>query len=156
MKRPSLERLAHLSQVVSSAAIIISLIYAGYEYRRSNTLTNRDVMDVIFQRVSETEQLLIENSDMALIILKAHNSPEQLLPEERLRYLAYDHIFYDSWESAWNYYHQGILEEADWVSWNRWFQMEFRKRPLLSWAGNRQHYDGGFLGHVDGLRKTVR
>lgn len=156
MKKPSLERMAHLSQVISSIAIMISLIYAGYEYNRVNTLTNRDAEDAIFQRVQEMEQLLIENPDMALIVLKAGEVPEQLLPEEQLRYLAYDHIFYDSWESAWNYYKQGILEEAKWDSWNRWFQMEFLKKPLLSWEGNREHYDGEFLLQVDALANTRR
>jgi len=156
MKRPSLERMSHMSQVFSSIAIMISLIYAGYEYNRANTLTNRDVEDALFQRISEMEQLLIENPDMALIVLKADDSPEQLLPEERLRYLAYDHIFYDTWESAWNYYQQGILEEANWESWNHWFQMEFLKRPPLSWEGNREHYEGSFLQHVDTLRNVAR
>lgn len=156
MKSPSLERLAYMSQVFSSLAILVTLIYAGYEYNRANTLTNRDVEDAIFQRVSEMEHLLIENPDMALIVLKAGNEPQHLLPEERLRLLAYDHIFYDSWESAWNYYQQGILEAPNWESWDRWFQMEYRKKSALSWEGNRQHYDGGFLVHVDGLRKAVR
>ena len=133
MKRPSLERLVAHSQIISSVAIIVSLFYAGFEYRRANTLTNREVEDTLFQGVREMERLLIENQDMAEIALKASDQPEELLPAERLRYLAYDHIFYDNWESAWNYYNQGILEAENWESWNGWFKMEFLKNSWPMW-----------------------
>lgn len=156
MKKPNLSRIAPLAEIVSSLAIIVSLIYAGYEYNRSTTLNNRDVDEGLYKSVWEMERLLIENPDMARIVLTALEYPEELLPEEQLRYLAYEHIFYDSWESAWNYHQQGILEAENWESWNTWFRTEFLKKPRLSWVGNRKHYAGDFLEYLDSLDKVDR
>lgn len=55
-------------------------------------------------------------------------NPSRLSPAETVRYLAYEHIFYDSWEIAWTAYNEGVLEEEAWQDWNGWFTAEARRR----------------------------
>lgn len=151
MKKSTLKRTVSIAEIISSLAIVVSIIYVAYEYHRTSALTNRDVENIIYDRMLEMDRLIIENPDMAKIILKASNDPENLLAEEKLRFLAYEHILYDSWESAWYYYHEGILEQQNWEGWNSWFIDELNSRPLLSWEGNRKNFNGAFLDYVDSI-----
>jgi len=138
-----------VAEIISSLAIVVSLIYVAYEFKRSETITNRDVENIVYERMLQIDRLLIENPDLARIVLKATDNPEGLTPAEQMQYLAYEHIFYDSWESAWYYYQEGILETESWDGWNTWFIAEAKRRPLLGWMGNRKHFAGGFLEYVD-------
>jgi hypothetical protein len=151
MKKPKLDTIVSIAEIISSLAIVVSLFYIANEFQRSNTLTNRDVENIIYDRMLERDRLIIENSDLAKLVLKASENPNVLEPDEQLRYLAFEHIFYDTWESAWYYHNEGTLEEQNWNSWNSWFISETKNKPFLSWAGNRKNYDGKFLEAIDNI-----
>ena len=153
MKKPKLETVVSFAEIISSIALIISLLYAAYEFNRSKTLTNRDVENILYERMFRIDQLIIENKDLTNLVLKASESTNELTPDEKMRYLAFEHIFYDSWESAWYYYNEGILEKPNWDSWNSWFISETKNKPILSWEGNRKNYSGKFLEYIDKLYK---
>ena len=153
MKKPKLETVVSFAEIISSIALIISLLYAAYEFNRSKTLTNRDVENILYERMFRIDQLIIENKDLTNLVLKASVKPDELTQDERMRYLAFEHIFYDSWESAWYYYSEGILEKPNWDSWNSWFMSETKNKPILSWEGNRKNYSGKFLEYIDALYK---
>ena len=140
-----------LAEIISSLAIVISLVYVASEYRRSDLLTNRDVENIMYGNMREMDRMLIENDGLARLIIKATEKRDSLLPDERIKYLAYEHIFYDSWESAWNYFQEGILQKQNWESWNSWFNSELKNKPGLSWEGNRKNYDGEFFDYIEAL-----
>ena len=153
MKKLKLDTVVSITEIISSLAIVVTLFYAANEFQRSNTLTNRDVENIIYDRMLEMDRLIIENADLAKIVLKAYVNPQQLEPDEQMRYLAFEHIFYDTWESAWYYHNEGTLEEQNWNSWNSWFISQTKNKPLLSWEGNRKNADGKFLDYIDNLLK---
>jgi len=153
MKKPSIATMVSVAEIISSLAIVISLIYVGYEYKRSEIMTNRDVDNIMYQRVMELERLVIENSELAGIIVKAGSPTDTLSDEEMLRYLAYEHIFYDGWETLWAYRQEEIVDEDLWDGWNKWFIEESRRKPEKGWTGNRKHFNGDFLKFVDEIRK---
>lgn len=153
MKKSNLSMIVSIAEIISSLAIVISLFYVVNEYQRSNTLTSREVENMIYQRMLERDRLIIENIDLAKLTLKVSANPEKLTPDEQLRYLAFEHIFYDSWESAWYYHQEGILEKESWDSWDSWFKSEVKNKPLLSWEGNRQNSNGEFLQYIDNIFK---
>ena len=49
MNARKLQAYASLAEVVSAAAIIVSLLYVGYEFRRTGTLTSREVDVMLFE-----------------------------------------------------------------------------------------------------------
>lgn len=149
MKRPNLQTTVSVVEIIASLAVVVSLLYVAYEFKRSETLNSRDVEDIIYQRMLERDRLVIENPELAEILLQASSDLDGLSPADRIRFLAYEHIFYDSWESAWYYYHEGVLEKSAWDSWNTWFIADAKRRPLLGWTGNRRHFADGFLEYVD-------
>ena len=153
MNKTKLAAIVSVAEIISSLAIVVSLIYVAYEFRRTDTLTNRDVENIIYNRMLQMDQLIIENPDLAEIIIKAANDSSKILPAEEKRYLAFEHIFYDGWESAWYYYQEDVLDKKFWDSWNSWFTDEAKRRPALGWQGNRKNYSGAFLAYVDRILK---
>jgi hypothetical protein len=92
MKKPKLDTVVSIAEIVSSLAIVVSLFYIANEFQRSNTLTNRDVENIIYDRMLEMDRLIIENADLSKLVLKASKNPGTLEPDEKLRYLAFEHI----------------------------------------------------------------
>ena len=74
---------------------------------------------------------------------------EDLAPADRHRFLAYEHIFYDTWEFAWSSHAEGVLEDSAWQDWGSWFVAEARRRPPLGLAGNRDNHGEAFLRYVE-------
>ena len=155
MKKAKLNTVVSVSEIVSSFAIVISLFYALYEYQHSNTLSNKDAENIIYDRILEMDRLVIENEGLSKLIIKASDDSGHLTSDEKLRYLALEHIFFDSWESAFNYYHEGIFEQKTWDGWNNWFVAEIKDKPVLSWEGNRKNFNGEFLVFVDNIYKSI-
>lgn len=141
---------ASIAEIVSALAVVVSLLYVATEFRRTRTLTERDVDAQIFERVREANSILIETPGIAEIVLAAADDPIQLTDADRLRYLAYQHQFFDSWELAWGYQTDGVLGAELWREWDDWFASRARDLPAFAWIENRKHFSGGaFRDHVD-------
>lgn len=149
MKRPSLQTTVSVLEVMASLAVVASLLYAVYEFKRTETLNSRDVENILYQRMLERDRLVIENAELAGIVLRASSEPEGLSPVDRMRFAAYEHVFYDSWESAWYYHQEGILATSAWESWNDWFLADAMRHPRIGWMDNRRHFSDDFLRYVD-------
>lgn len=93
-------------------AIIVSILYAGYEFRRSNTMSSGEADVLLYERVREANRLMIETSNLADILVEARNAPEDLSAAERLRSPAFQHNVFDSRELGRNQHEDGILDEA--------------------------------------------
>lgn len=151
MKKLKIELLVSIAEIISSIAIVVSIIYVAVEFKRSDAISNKDVENHLYNSIKSMDQLVIENNDIAKLIIKASAQTDSLKEEELLRYVSFEHIFYDSWEYAFSNYQDEILEKEEWESWNEWFISEVQKKPIISWEGNRKNYNGVFLDYVDDL-----
>ena len=150
MKQNQLARWTAFAEIISAVAIVISLLYVAYEFRRSETLSSKEVNALLFERVQELNSMLIQSPDLAGIVIQAETDSDSLTPDSRLRYLAYQHVFFDSWELAWLYRDDGILDDTTWQEWDSWFIEEARHRPVFGWVENRRQFTGeSFRQHVD-------
>ena len=141
----------NIAELVSAVAIVVSLVYAVWEFRRSDELNSSEVNALLYQMGAELSQIVIENRQFAEVYEKAMTG-EALSSVERLQFLTYQNSFLDQWEMAWDYHQLGILDDAVWLPWNQWFEQETRSAPLWSWLENRKNYTGAsFRSHVDSL-----
>ena len=150
MEQSRVQSYAAVAEVVSAVAIIVSLLYVGYEYRRTSTMSSREADVILFERTREANRILIESPGMADIVVLAETAPQSLSAADRLRFLAYQHDFFDTWEIAWYYHADGILETDTWEEWDEWFSEEARRTPDFAWRETRRHFTGeDFRDHVD-------
>ena len=151
MQKSKLQTAVSIAEIISALAIVVSLIYAANEFKRSQTITSRDVENIAYTRMMEMDRLLIENPEFVNILTKAQEDSIKLTKEEMIRFLAFEHIYYDSWETLWYYYQEGVMEKDAWESWNEWFISDAKLRPKRGWEGNRKHFDGEFLEMVNNI-----
>jgi hypothetical protein len=97
------------------------------------------------------------SSRFAEIVVSAARDPGALSEADRIRFLAYQHHFFDTWEIGWYYHMDGILNDETWRGWDEWFTAEARRRPAFGWTDNRHNFTGlDFRAHVDGSELTIR
>ena len=154
MKKLNLQTAVSIAEIISALAIVVSLIYAANEFKRSQTITSRDVENIAYTRMMELDRLVIENPEFVKIMSKVQEDSTILTNEETIRFLAFEHIYYDSWETLWYYYQEGVMDEDAWKSWNEWFIADSKLRPIIGWEGNRKHFAGEFLRYVDNILLT--
>jgi hypothetical protein len=150
MNHERLQSYAAMAEVFGAFAIVFSLIYAGYELRRSSGMSSLEVDVILYEREREHNAVLFESREMAELVILADEAADELIGADRLRYLEYQHDFLDSWEIAFTYHRDGILNDESWEGWNEWYVRELRERPRFAWEENRHNFTPGpFMDHVD-------
>ena len=148
MKKRRLQNIVSITQILSSLAVLVSIILLITEYKRSGVLNEKSVENLVYSRIMELDRLIIENEGFAEIVTKAYAYPDSLSKNEKLRYLAFEHIFYDSWETLWVGYQDGLVEENTWKEWNDWFLSEAKKKPDLAMKGNISNFSPEFIQYI--------
>jgi hypothetical protein len=92
-------------------------VYAVSELKRARALSSTDLETMLYGRMLEMDRLVAENDDLADIVLRATSDPQSLDTRERTRYLAFEHIFYDSWEAALEASQSGMIDSEQFADW---------------------------------------
>ena len=145
MKKGRLQWLVSVTQILSSLAVLISIIYLVTEYNRSGLLNQRNIENKVYERIMTLNELLVEHPELAEIIVKAQTSADSLTTTETIRYLAYEHIFYDTWETLWIGHKDGLIEDDVWNDWNEWFLLKAKEKPVISLEGNQENLTSEFF-----------
>ena len=148
MKKEKLQWFVSVTQILSSLAVLVSIIYLITEYNRTGVLNEKTIENKVYDRVMALNELIIEHPDLAEIVVKAKDSSDSLSTTETMRYLAYEHIFYDSWETLWVGHNDGLVEDNTWNDWNAWFLKKAKDKPTLALQGNTDNLDPEFLRFI--------
>ena len=90
MDRNRVQTWASFAEIISALAIVVSLVYAGYQFRRSTTLSSSDAAAVLIERFRESNKLLIESPGLAKIVLAGRARSADLSEADRLRYRTFE------------------------------------------------------------------
>lgn len=148
MKKYKLQTIVSVTQILSSFAVLISIIYLITEYNRSGLVNEKSIENLVYGRFMRLDELIIENPDMAEIIIKATNNSDSLTKTEVFRYAAYEHIFYDSWETLWVGHRDGLIGDKTWKEWDDWFKVKAKVKPVLALKENENELDPEFLNYI--------
>lgn len=81
--------------------------------------------------------MLVETPGLAETLVEFETTPQDLSDADRLRLLAFQQSFFETWELGWHYHQDGILNEDSWIEWDRWFISEARRQPVSAWKDTR-------------------
>jgi len=154
MAERDLGNLKFAAEMISAVAIIVSLLYVGYEIRQTQVLSQRSVDELLFERNEESNRILIENPDFADIFVRARGDPASLSEAERVRYLAYEHNLIDNWEIAFYAHYDGVLNDEYWNDWDGYYRNQMKRRPRFAWTENRHLFVGPFAEYIDEFMQT--
>lgn len=83
------------------------------------------------------DRLVAEAGGLAEILVRVDDDPATLTAGERARYLAYERIFYNSWEAAREAWQSGLMDAHQFEAWDGWFAQEAARRPHIGWTENK-------------------
>lgn len=149
MRSGTLRTAVSVAEIISALAVVATLIYAVGELKRSRATTSGDVETILYERMLEMDRLLVEGDGFADLVVRAAEAPESLTTAERTRYLAYEHIFYDAWETAVAAHGNGLITPDAFEEWDGWFAADAARRPRFAWTENRRNYNSSFIEYVE-------
>jgi hypothetical protein len=86
-----------VAEIISAFAVVLTLLYGVSQLKRSRALTSTNVESVLYERMTDMDRLVAEGGGLAEIPARTADDAATLTPGERARYLAYERIFYNSW-----------------------------------------------------------
>ena len=149
MRAGKLRTAVSMAEIISALAVVVTLVYAVSELKRSSARTSTDIETILYDRLLEMDRLVVEADGFADLLARASEDPESLTPSERARYLAYQHIFFDAWEAAVVARESDLMSDESFESWDNFFAADAARRPRFGWAGNLRFYGEEFIEYVE-------
>ncbi|MEJ2127749.1 MAG: hypothetical protein P8X81_02775 [Woeseiaceae bacterium] len=140
-----------IAEIISAAAVVVSLIYVGLEIRRTTLESDADIQAELLSYTHQRRILVIESGDLALLLTKGYTDPSQLSPDEALRFQNYIELHYVAWERAYMSNADGVFSDELFVAWNDWFVSVAASNPEFVWPRVRDSQEWGkpFVEHVN-------
>ena len=140
-----------IAEIISAAAVVISLIYVGLEIRRTTLESDADLQAELLSYTLQRRYLVIESDDLALLLTKGYSDPSQLSPDEALRFQSYNELIYIAWERAHMSNAAGVFSDEMFNAWDGWFVSIAEGNPEFVWPMVRDALggDSSFVDLVD-------
>lgn len=137
-------------EMVGIVGIIVSLVFLGYELKRSNDIAETEAVANIYSMTNEMGLAMAENPELSRVFGQALSDFESLSPDDRFTvYVLLEYVINVN-EAAWKYYDKGIIgqEEAD--SYTRGLcKLIGRDASLIElWRSNKEDRLPGFYDYV--------
>ena len=140
-------------EVVGLVGIIVSLIFLGYELKRSNDIAETEAVATVYAMTNELGLAMAENPELSRVFGQALSDFESLGPDDRwTMYVLLEYVI-NVHEAAWKYYDKGVInqEEADYYI--RGLCKLIGRHPSLieAWRSKKQDRLPGFYEYVTGV-----
>ena len=140
-------------EIVGIAGIIVSLVFLGYELKRSNDIAETEAVATIYSMTNEMGLALAENPELSSVFRHAMSDFESLSADDRWTlYVLLEYVINVN-EAAWKYYDKGIInqQEADYYA-RSLCKLVGRDPSLVElWRSNKQDRLPGFYEYVSGV-----
>jgi len=145
--------LGRVVEFVGIAGILVSLIFLGYELKRSNDIAETEAVATIYGMTNELGLALAENPELSRVFGQALSDFESLGPNDLWTlYVLLEYVVNVN-EAAWKYYDKGVInqEEADYYT--RGLCKLVGRHPSLvaAWRSNKQDRLPGFYEYASGV-----
>jgi hypothetical protein len=142
--------LSAIGDILSSAAVLVTLIYLAMQTRQSANATQSNTRQAILAADQQLLQLIVDNPDLYLVRFKP-----KLTDEEKVRLGAYLVTFVRMRENNWLQYQNGVLDEATWGSYRKSIVPFLGAPKTRTWwqnyARETSAFDPAFIALVDEL-----
>ena len=140
-------------EIVGLVGILLSLIFLGYELKRSNDIAETEAVATIYSMTNELSLALAESPELSRVFRQTLSDFDSLSPDDRWTLYALLEYVINVNEAAWKYYDKGIIgqQEADFYA--RGLCKLIGRHPSLvaAWRSNKQDRLPGFYDYVTGV-----
>ena len=140
-------------EIVGLAGIIVSLVFLGYELKRSNDIAETEAVATIYSMTNEMGLALAENPELSRVFRQALSDFDSLSADDRWSFYVVLEYVINVNEAAWKYYDKGIInqEEADYYARSLCKLITRNPRLVEAWRSNRDDRLPGFYEYVSGV-----
>ena len=145
----SLELLIAICEVVGAVAVVVSLVYVGYQIRDNTTSQHAMMHQHLSDSQNEANRGISERPEVADLLARANDDLQALSEADRIRLDFVYFTFFNLWHSAFANYRRGMLEESIWLQWDHGYEW-LTRRPATKevWRGLADIYEPEFRAHV--------
>lgn len=151
MSQRKLKNWVEIAEIISAAAVVLSLLYVGFEIRRTTVQSDTDVQAELLSYTHQRRYLVIENGDLSELLAKGYDNPKDLTAGEAIRFQNYSELLFVAWERATMARDAGVFSAALYGAWDDWFTSVAEQTPDFVWPMVRdsQRLNPSFVQHVD-------
>ena len=153
MKKLTLTEWAAAGEVVSTIAVVVSLLFVAHSINRNTAATQASSENILFERHTDLANQFMLDPTLAELMVKQRHGAEELTEAETIRWEKYELNMLDIWALAHSRHQRGLLSEDQWVTWDRYFTHMFSNEAeaitRARWEELRYGFESGFWGHVD-------
>jgi hypothetical protein len=143
-------RLSSIAELISSVAIVITLIYLSIQTHQNTQATLAASRDAVI----ESDMRIVDQMVADPTIEQSFTKPGRLTDLESMKLEAYLIGFARTREHQWIQYSNDLLDEQTWRSFMSGLVIILsypRTRPWWDYARAAGYFDEGFMDHVDAL-----
>ena len=142
-----------LVEVVGIVGIIVSLVFLGYELKRSNDIAETEAVATIYSMTNELGLAMAENPELSRVFQQATSDFGSIGPDDRWTFFVLLEYVINVNEAAWKYYDKGVISEQEADYYARSLCKLIGRHPDLveAWRANRQDRLPGFYDYVTSI-----
>ena len=111
------EAINAVSQIVSSIAVVLSVLYLGIQVHRSTRVARVAAQDAAASAVRDVTNTFMENAEMSRIWGAGLEDLTTLSAEEQARFFHATHQFLKALETIHFHYLNGLMDKQLWLGW---------------------------------------
>ena len=143
-------RIRNIVELVSAAAVLLGLVFVGLELRQNTSMISAQATYDLNESANTALLELIQNPELADLVLKGNRDPSSLSANELHRYHGWVRVVLNVHEAAWLYHKKGLISEDEFVGWKRSFCRNIQPNGVVDyWNGKAGSYVEGFSDEAD-------
>ena len=145
---------AHVAEITSAIAVVVSLIYIGLEVSQNTAAVKANTHQSMVDYGREQSEVLLTNESLADLVAKGESNPEALTARERSQFYEFTTWRLSTWESVFMNHERGLVDEEVWRAWDGYYRLLTFDKPGYAefWRDNRIAYYAPFMDHIDSLK----
>jgi len=141
---------ANLAEIVASVAVVLSLIYVGFQINQNTVAIQQESHQSVQEILQDIDLTLAVDTELLKVVMHAEKSPSEVteLQWRRFTHMAFPNIA--TWEFVYLARSEGAMTEAQWAAFNPYFTSLVCKAGYRRfWKENRPVFTPNFALHVD-------
>ncbi len=152
-----LEQAYFIAEIIAAFAVVLSLLYLGWQIRNSRIQSHNDSIDLITKQRGDHIKLLAESSEISRIFAKGFAAKKKLHPNEQLRFSSYMFYVFVNYELAFRKWKRNEITDALWKPIDQGMHWWLTGPGVRKWWKNNlvKGYTEEFNKYVNQMIETV-
>ena len=148
--RIRLETVARAAEIAAAVAVVVSVIYLAVQISHNTKLLRSQAHYNAIDLGQRPFELLIENENLAAVMLRCDAQPAEVVPTDWSRCLHYYFMLFNAWEYFYYEHRDEAIPKELWVGADGYYKSLVATRPAFARAWNEisMGFDEPFNSYV--------